>query len=85
MKANRLKQVQALTKAIKGDRLPMPIYRLLKDPDTWYWLDGSAYQGEPLPPMTAKMTFQDEADARAIFSLWNTSPMHKLRINYGIS
>ena len=84
MKANRLKQVQALTRAVKGNHLPMPIYRLLKDPDTWFWLDGSPYQGEPLPPMTATMTFQDEADARAIYSLWSKSPMEKVRINYGI-
>jgi len=81
---NRKLQVENLTKSLKGNRSPMPIYKLLGT-DTWFWLDGSPYQGEPLPPMTATMTFQDVSDAQAIYSLWNTSPMHKLRINYGIS
>ena len=80
---NRKLQVESLKKAIQGDRLPMPIYKLLGS-ETWFWLDGSPYDGSPLPPFTATMTFQDEADARAIYSLWNKSPMQKVRLNYNI-
>ena len=83
MKINRLRKVEAL-KATANTQKILPIYRLLNDMNTWFWLDGTLYDGSPLPPFSPKMTLISQRDASAMYAIWTKSPIEKIRINYGI-
>jgi hypothetical protein len=85
MKPTRQKKVESLRAATTTKEI-WPIYRLLSEPDIWYYINGLPYDNKPLPPFTPKMTLIDHLDASAMCEIYGHEfkAFEKIRANYGI-